>query len=195
MHHAGRPFETGALQQLCTAGLVAVLFATGFVTAQDTPDGVPPDAKRRVLDLKYSVQNIGGKVEDLRLKETPSEYRIELAADVLFDFDKANIKPVAAAVLKKAADFVGSHAVGTIRIEGHTDAKGTDAYNQKLSEQRAKAVKDWLATQGGLTSMAFATKGLGAKQPVAPNIKSDGTDDPDGREKNRRVEIILAKKT
>jgi len=62
-----------------------------------------------------------------------------------------------------------------------------------LSDRRAAAVKTWLATTGGLAKTTFSTKGFGAKQPVAPNTKPDGSDDPDGRQKNRRVEIIIAK--
>ena len=182
-----------ARRWLWAAGFVALL-APGAGAAQDPPDGVPTGAKRRVLDLRYTVHDLAGKVEDLRLKETPTEYRIELAADVLFDFDKADIKPAAAAVLDKAAAFVGDHASGPVRVEGHTDAKGNDAYNQRLSERRAAAVRDWLVARGGLASTAFATRGFGARQPVAPNTKPDGSDDPDGRRRNRRVEIIIAKK-
>jgi len=178
---------------LWTAGL-ALLLAQGTAGAQEPPDGVPPDAKRRVLDLRYPVQDLAGKVEDLRIKESPTEYRIDLAADVLFDFDKADIKPAAAAVLAKAAAFVGEHAVGPVRVEGHTDAKGSDAYNQRLSDRRAAAVKAWLGTKGGLGTVSFLTKGFGATQPVAPNTKPDGSDNPDGRQHNRRVEIIIAKK-
>jgi len=163
-------------------------------TAQEPPDTIPPGAIRTVRDLRYVVQDIGGRVEDLRVKETPTEYRIELAADVLFDFDKATIKPEAARVLAKAAEFIRERGVGPVRIEGHTDAKGTDTYNQRLSERRAAAVKTWLGTTGGLGAMTFSTSGFGAKWPVAPNTKPDGSDDPDGRQKNRRVEIIIAKR-
>jgi len=173
---------------------VALVLAGATVRAQEPPDGVPANARRTVLDLRYIVENIGGRVEDLRVRETPTEYRIELAADVLFDFDKADIKPAAAAVLGKAAAFVGQHAIGPVRVEGHTDGKGTDSYNQRLSERRAAAVKDWLAGRGGLGTLTFSTRGFGAKQPVASNTRPDGSDDPDGRQKNRRVEIIIAKK-
>jgi outer membrane protein OmpA-like peptidoglycan-associated protein len=174
--------------------LVVLLGAAGAAVAQEPPDAVPADAIRRILDLRFVVQDLGGRVEDLRVKETATEVRLELAADVLFDFDKSDIKPAAEKVLTQAAGFIRDRATGTVRIEGHTDAKGTDAYNQRLSERRASAVKTWMATKAGLSSFAYSTKGFGSKQPVAPNTKPDGSDDPEGRQRNRRVEIIMAKK-
>lgn len=173
--------------------VVALTIAASRALAQEPPDGIPPNAKREVRDLRYVVQDLAGRIDDLRLRESATEYRIELAADVLFDFDKSEIKPEAERVLARAAAFVRERAAGVVRIEGHTDAKGADAYNQRLSERRAAAVKAWFATAGGLGTVVFSTKGLGARQPVAPNTRTDGSDDPDGRQKNRRVEIVIAK--
>lgn len=175
------------------AALVMLAVSTGRAIAQEPPGTVPPNAKREIRDLKYVVQDLAERIDDLRVTETDLEYRIELAADILFDFDKSNIKPGAERVLTQAAGFVRERAVGVVRIEGHTDGKGTDAYNQRLSDRRANAVKSWLATKGGLAALPFSTKGFGARQPVAPNTKQDGSDNPDGRQKNRRVDIIIAK--
>lgn len=174
---------------------IAVLFACGSSSsayAQD--DGPPPDQRRvKVLDLVFRVEDIGGRVQDIQIRESSTEVRIELAADVLFDFDKSDILPKAQAVLKQAAGIIRDKAKGQVRIEGHTDAKGLDAYNQKLSERRAVAVRSWFVEKEGLKGVAFATQGFGAKKPIAPNTKPDGSDDPQGRQKNRRVEIILKK--
>jgi len=143
-------------------------------------------------DLVFNVVDMGGKVEDLTVQESDTEMRIDLAADVLFDFDKADLLPKAEETLQKAADLIKQHtAKGVVRIEGHTDAKGGDAYNQKLSERRADAVKRWFEAHG--LHENFATAGFGAKKPVAPNVKPDGSDDPEGRAKNRRVEIVVKK--
>jgi len=143
-------------------------------------------------DLVFNVVDMGGKVEDLTVQESDTEMRIDLAADVLFDFDKADLLPKAEETLQKAADLIKQHtAKGVVRIEGHTDAKGGDAYNQKLSERRADAVKRWFEAHG--LHEHFATAGFGAKKPVAPNAKPDGSDDPEGRAKNRRVEIVVKK--
>jgi outer membrane protein OmpA-like peptidoglycan-associated protein len=151
------------------------------------------EEKGKVLDLKFNVEDMGGKVKNLRLKETPTEIHIELASDVLFDFDKADIKPQAAATLKQAATVIRDKAIGVVRIEGHTDSKGSDAYNLRLSRQRANSVKTWLINKGNLKNVVFETRGFGAKKPIAPNTNPGGSDNPEGRRKNRRVEIILKK--
>ncbi len=127
------------------------------------------------------------------VNETPQEMRLTLAADVLFDFDKATIRPDAAAALHQVAAIIREKSHGTVRIEGHTDAKGTAGYNQRLSERRAASVEGWLVDKEGFTPAGFATQGLGAARPVAPNRKPDGSDDPAGRQRNRRVELIISK--
>lgn len=174
---------------------IAVLLALGSSNRAYTQDAVPPPDQRRVkvLDLVFRVEDIGGRVQDIQIKETSTEVRIELAADVLFDFDKADLLPKAQAALKQAAGLIRDKAKGQVRVEGHTDAKGADAYNQKLSERRAAAVKTWFVEKEGLQGVSFGTQGFGAKKPVAPNTKPDGSDDPQGRQKNRRVEIIFKK--
>ena len=162
-----------------------------FAAAQENQVADP--SKNKVLDLVFRVDDLGGKVQDLQVKETGQEIRIELAADVLFDFDKADLRPTAQKTLHQAAGIIQNKAKGAIRIEGHTDSKGNDAYNQKLSERRAASVKAWFIDKEGLGKLQFTTQGFGAKKPVASNTKPDGSDDPDGRQKNRRVEIILKK--
>jgi outer membrane protein OmpA-like peptidoglycan-associated protein len=119
--------------------------------------------------------------------------RIDLAADVLFDFDKADLLPKAQQTLSQAAGIIREKAKGKVRIDGYTDAKGADAYNQRLSERRAAAVETWFKTKGNLKDVSFVTQGFGAKNPVAPNTKPDGSDDPAGRQRNRRVEIVIQK--
>ena len=172
--------------------IAGFLVAGGVTVAQD--DLPPPEHRRtKILDLVFRVEDLGGKVQDIQVKETGAEIRIELAADVLFDFDKADILPRAEAALKQAAAVIKDKAKGTVRIEGHTDAKGVDAYNQRLSDRRAGAVKAWLIGKEQVRGVTFVTKGFGAKNPVAPNANADGSDNPNGRQKNRRVEIIIAK--
>jgi len=76
-------------------------------------------------------------------------------------------------------------------VEGHTDAKGTDVYNLGLSNRRARSVRDWFVKQGAVTPRDITTVGLGEGDPVAPNERPDGSDDPEGRQRNRRVEILV----
>jgi outer membrane protein OmpA-like peptidoglycan-associated protein len=148
----------------------------------------------KVEDLGGKVQELGGKVQDLQLKESDTEIRIELAADVLFDFDKADVRREAQKPLKQVADIIREKAKGAVRIEGHTDSKGSDAYNQKLSDRRAQSVRNYLIKQEGLKNVSFSTSGFGAKKPAVSNTQADGSDDPVGRQKNRRVEIVINKK-
>jgi outer membrane protein OmpA-like peptidoglycan-associated protein len=145
-------------------------------------------------DLIFTVDDLAGKTKDLEVKETKTEIHIDLAADVLFDFDKSTLRPTARDALHQAASIIRDNAKGsTVRIDGYTDSKGSDPYNQRLSDRRAESVKNWFVAKEGLKDVSFATKGYGAKNPVAPNTKPDGSDDPDGRQKNRRVEITVKK--
>ena len=135
---------------------------------------------------------VEGLLKDLNAKVTGQEIRIELQADVLFDFDKADLRPEAAATLRKVAEVIRANP-GLVTVEGYTDSKGSDAYNQTLSESRAASVKGWLVRNGGVQAARVTARGLGETRPVAPNTKPDGSDDPQGRQRNRRVEIAIRK--
>ncbi|MGH9409184.1 MAG: OmpA family protein, partial [Vicinamibacterales bacterium] len=132
-------------------------------------------------------------LEDLHADVTPDTVTVNLSADVLFDFDKSDLKPGAAAQLADVATVMKAYPGATMQIDGHTDAKGNDAYNQTLSEKRAGAVADWLTANGGIAAAQIRTRGFGRTKPIAPNANPDGSDNPDGRAKNRRVEIRIAK--
>ncbi|HEY8480770.1 MAG TPA: OmpA family protein [Spirillospora sp.] len=116
-------------------------------------------------------------------------YNIE--ADVLFDFGKADIKPEAVAKLRQVAASIRKEVPSDapIQIDGHTDSKGDPASNMELSERRAQAIANWLATEGGIERSRLKATGYGETKPAAPNTKPDGSDDPKGRAKNRRVVI------
>jgi len=152
-------------------------------------------AEPRILDLEYRVEDLRGAVQDLEIRETETEIRIEMAADVLFAFDKADLQKTATPVLERVAAVLARHPKARVSIEGHTDGKGSADYNQRLSERRASSVVHWLEAQRELKTIGigFTPRGLGATRPVAPNAKPDGSDDTDGRQKNRRVEIVVQK--
>ncbi len=80
---------------------------------------------------------------------------------------------------------------GDVLIFGHTDSKGSESYNHKLSERRAEAVKDRLARKGNIDPSVMKTKGFGELKPVALNTLPDGADNPEGQAKNGPVEIII----
>ncbi|AGY58460.1 OmpA family protein [Gloeobacter kilaueensis] len=127
----------------------------------------------------------------LRAIDTRTETRIVLDADVLFDFDKDNIRPDAAAALVKVAIVLKGYPGKPVRIEGYTDSMGSDSYNLDLSRRRAAAVQGWLLQNARIENGRMRTTGFGESHPVAPNANPDGSDNPAGRQKNRRVEIVV----
>ena len=109
----------------------------------------------------------------------------KLTLHINFDFDKAVIKPEFDLDLKRAADFIQMNSqVPYILIEGYTDSVGNDAYNLKLSERRAEAVKQYLVDKYGIDPNRLIARGGGESNPVASNSTEEG------RAQNRRVEII-----
>ncbi|MGH8053274.1 MAG: OmpA family protein [Stenotrophomonas sp.] len=108
---------------------------------------------------------------------------------VNFDFDKATLRSDAVSILSEATEILKRYPDLRVEVAGHTDSKGTDAYNQKLSERRAKAVYDYLTTNGVSAARLQGPIGYGESRPIAPNTNADGSDNPEGRAKNRRTEL------
>ncbi len=158
-----------------------------------TPAPAPASAPATAQNSTAAAQgsSLTAQSSSLSGTETGFNIQINLSSDVLFDFDKAELKPEADSELQKAADIIRQKGKGLILISGYTDSKGTDAYNKRLSLARAQAVKNWFEAQG--LHQNYQTEGLGAANPVAPNANDDGSDNPEGRAKNRRVEIIVNK--
>ena len=199
--------------------LLAGVLTAGAASAQDyQPDDPPPPGATgdvraisgevlvvqgkvlplvlKVLEIKGIASGLSGQIDPLKAaldelgaKVEEKEIKINLSADVLFDFDKANLREEAGPALRRVAEVLAAYAKAAVLVEGHTDAKGSDKYNQKLSERRAEAVVKWLKGDGVKNKMT--ARGLGESRPVADNEKLDGSDDPDGRQKNRRVEITV----
>lgn len=132
-------------------------------------------------------------LKDLHAKMVGSEIQISLSGDVLFNFDKWEIRPEAEKTLYKIAKVIKELNKKNVLIEGHADSKGSDSYNLKLSTKRADSVKAWFLEKGNLNQIKLLTKGYGESRPVEPNTKPDGSDNPKGRSKNRRVEIKIKK--
>ena len=185
---------------------VALLVLPGLSRAADPSyaDAWDPAAKlgtKRALDVVPSVLEIRGlqsgivstvqevrrAMQDLGATETDLEVRVELPADVLFDFDKADIRSDAASALAQLATLIRAYPSGSATLEGHTDSKGNDAYNQRLSEQRAASVKRWLVEREGIDAGRLTPRGWGERKPVA------GNEDDAGRQRNRRVEVVIRK--
>jgi outer membrane protein OmpA-like peptidoglycan-associated protein len=107
-----------------------------------------------------------------------------------FEYDRAELHPRALKQLEVISALMKADPSKKLRIAGHTDEKGEDDYNIRLSRGRAESVKKQLAILG-VPADQVETTGLGKAQPLSPNKKSDGTDDPEGRSHNRRAEIYL----
>ena len=110
--------------------------------------GSTPDAGRAVIGESRGVE---AALKELGARVTDTEIRIDLAADVLFDFDKAEIRKEAGPSLQKIAAVIAANQGAAVSIEGHADSKGSDSHNLPLSEKRAAAVKAWLIANAGIS--------------------------------------------
>ncbi len=193
--------------------------AFGQLSTDDTlenPDlvAIPKNLDRKVGDISFHISDIYFNVVDVRIEtssissdarelagstgeikvtESDTELKIEIIGDILFDFNKATLRSSAEETLNKIAKFLNGRKVSLIRVEGHTDSVGSADYNQRLSEQRAETVKNWLENNLEIEP-TITTVGHGPRKPVAPNTMPNGADNPEGRQKNRRVEIFIPKK-
>ena len=151
------------------------------------PAGSPTLKRDPILGDHHNDPNSGALVCATTQQGGPTEFR--LPADVLFAFDSAVLSPAAQTALNALVKQVNGTA-GTVTVQGNTDAIGTDAYNQTLSEQRAAAVADALKPRLG-GNFTYSSVGFGKTRPVAPNTNPDGSDNPDGRAQNRRVDVEI----
>lgn len=146
--------------------------------------GIASGIEGEVLEIEAVLKELNAQVSD-------TEIKIEMSGDILFDFDKATIRKKAEPTLKDVATVIDKYQAKNVLIEGHTDEKGSDRYNQKLSKARAKSVKNWLVQNANIEKKIIQAKGWGEAKPIAQNRHKDGSDNPEGRQKNRRVEITV----
>lgn len=109
---------------------------------------------------------------------------------IFYDFDRASIRPESNQELERLLNFMQKHPSVQVEIAGHTDNIGTDQKNRILSERRAKSVFDFLK-QKGISEARMRYKGYGFHKPIAPNQNPDGSDNPEGRQMNRRTECEI----
>lgn len=128
---------------------------------------------------------------ELGARQTDAGTVIALSGDILFDFDSRAIRPDAQPILDQLAELIGLMDPTVITVEGHTDALGHPDYNMALSRDRARAVLDYLSDRGVVGDASVVERGAGETEPVAPNTNSDGSDNPEGRQLNRRVEVTI----
>lgn len=142
-----------------------------------------------MVDLKLRVQT----VEGVR-SESSKEVEVAIAGDVLFAFNESALTAEALALLGRLADEMRNAASGEVRIVGHTDSIASPEFNLELSRARAQAVEGELRRLLGDAGFTFLSEGRGESEPVAPNTTEDGTDNPEGRALNRRVEVTYQKR-
>lgn len=143
-------------------------------------------SRQEALAAKAEAEDMQRQLADLQAKQTDRGMVLTLG-DVLFDTAKSTLKPGADSVMDRVAAFMTKNADTKVMIEGHTDSRGSDEYNQELSKRRAEAVRDALASRGIQRDRVEAV-GKGEGFPVASN------DDAAGRQQNRRVEIVFSDK-
>jgi outer membrane protein OmpA-like peptidoglycan-associated protein len=175
-------------------GLAAAGALAGLPAAADAQvEGLPAESEVRdltlpVLDLDLEVASLDRSVRRVEGREG---VRVTLSADVLFRFDRADLSPRARRRLAQAAEEIRAAQPSTVTVEGHTDSKGTDAYNLALSRRRAESVRRALSAELGDDSPRLRAVGRGESEPVAANTRPDGGDSPKGRARNRRVEVRI----
>jgi OmpA-OmpF porin, OOP family len=153
----------------------------------NTPAGTPVDAKGCALKSDLDADGDGVVDSKDRCPNTPKGAKVNavgcwVVANVFFDTNKADIKPEMKPGLDEALQVLSQNPQLRIEVQGHTDSDGADAYNQNLSERRAKAVADHFVQQG-IAADRISSKGYGETQPVADNKTKEG------KAQNRRVEL------
>jgi OmpA-OmpF porin, OOP family len=141
-------------------------------------------ARAEAAASQAQLANAQQQLADLQAKQTDRGVVVTLG-DVLFDTGQATLKPGADLAVNRLATYLSQNPNTKVLVEGHTDSRGSDAYNDALSERRANAVATALETRG-ITAAQIQTAGRGKDYPVASN------ETPEGRQQNRRVEIVFS---
>jgi outer membrane protein OmpA-like peptidoglycan-associated protein len=220
---AGGDGGVGAAGQPASAGTAAVAGSAAAVAAVDVAweDPEPPEAqalaeqvvnaqwnkdKRIGLTMKIlplvnrttglagftsgvegKTRSLDDRLAGLDAKVTETEITIRLPGSILFDFDSAAVRADAEPTLAEVAEVLKGYSQRPARIEGHTDSIASDSYNLDLSKRRAESVRKWLGSHG-VQAARLTSVGHGESKPVADNSTAAG------RQSNRRVEIVIAKK-
>lgn len=152
---------------------------TGPMGSLSSPQEMSNYMQRQEADFKTALQDSGVKVE-----RNADDIRLVMPGAITFDTGSDVLAPRFLNVLNAVAEVLKRYDQTVLSIEGHTDSRGREAYNQKLSEQRAAAVQAYLE-EAGINPARMSTQGLAASQPIATNETAEG------RAQNRRVELNI----
>ena len=169
----------------------AAAIGAALMLAAASPAGassVPTPGTPRVVTLQPRIVSLQPRITSIAPTQ-PAPDTFNVGSDILFAFNVATLSPDSQAVLGDVVSTLKSSGAGTVTINGYTDSVGTDSYNQTLSQNRAASVQAFLQANVGNGALAYQAQGLGKADPVAPNTNPDGSDNPGGRQQNRRVVI------
>lgn len=137
------------------------------------------------------IDRITQTLQEFDATDVDGGFRLTLPDSILFDFGSAELRGDSDQALTLIAEVLEFYADAEIIVVGHTDSVGSATANQRLSEQRAQSVVDALISDHGVDTERLSAEGRGADEPVADNTNPDGSDNPEGRQLNRRVEIVV----
>jgi len=189
--------ETGELVGIYTPNsktgkYLFILPEGGNYTVSYDADGFFPFSTTLIIPEKSSYEEIDKPIEltpPIELKSMVVGEKVILDK-IFFDYDKATLRPESNYELEKLFNLLSDNPDLAVEISGHTDAKGTNKYNMQLSRERAQSVVDYMVEMGIEPGQLIA-KGYGNTQPIASNTNPDGTDNPEGRAMNRRIELKI----
>lgn len=184
------------------SGTTVIIFKNGNETVKENTQAgsnrhefkIPRNTNYR---LQVRLEGFVGESKEITPADMKSVQKLYLTpppifVNVLFDFDKSNIRPGAGDTLNMIAQVLQDYPDMVVEVRGHTDSRGTNTYNAALSNRRATAAIQYLLDKG-IDKSRMLPKGFGEEEPIAPNETADGQDDPEGRQLNRRVEFKIIK--
>lgn len=184
---AGRKTATGAAVGAAAGAVTGAVIGhqTGSRTKGAVIGGVAGAAIGTAIGYQLDKQAKElEQIPNVEVARQEDSLLVTMSEAILFDVNSAALKPQSQSVLSQTADVMVRYPDSDILVKGHTDSTGSERYNQELSERRAKSVQNYLIAKGVSTQRITAI-GFGKTMPVASN------DTPEGREKNRRVEIEI----
>lgn len=150
--------------------------------------------RSRLVEDELAVSQVDQITQTLREFDATAVdggFQLTLPDSILFDFGSSELRPDAIQTLTLIADVLNFFEGAPVIVVGHTDSIGSAASNRALSEARARSVVDALVQEHGIPADLLTPEGRGDTEPVAPNTTPEGEDDPEGRQLNRRVELVV----
>jgi len=162
-----------------------VVFSTALFSCKNKKMTVNPGAQVTIDGTQDGLKHVQRDFEDAAV--TDRGIMVTFDSDVLFPLNSSYLTDKAKAEIDKLVNLLADYPNANLVVDGHTDATGTEEYNQWLSEKRAESVKNYIANHG-IEARRITTNGFGQAKPVAPNNTKEG------RQQNRRVEVTIVTK-